>query len=61
MMPVLDVDLTDPLLYTNGFPHDVFTVLPGKGTRFLGVAMLELLFYKVPVGQNYRDHKTSIR
>ncbi|MFV9633853.1 cytochrome P450 [Mycobacterium neumannii] len=27
----MDVDLTDPLLYTNGFPHDVFTELRRHG------------------------------
>jgi cytochrome P450 len=27
----LDVDLTDPALYTDGFPHDVFTELRARG------------------------------
>ncbi len=27
----LDVDLTDPQLYVNGFPHDVFTELRARG------------------------------
>lgn len=31
MTHVLDVDLTDPQLYTNGFPHDVFTELRSRG------------------------------
>jgi cytochrome P450 len=28
---VLEVDLTDPQLYTNGFPHDTFTALRERG------------------------------
>jgi cytochrome P450 len=28
---ILDVDLTDPALYTNGFPHEVFTELRARG------------------------------
>lgn len=31
MTRTLDVDLTDPQLYTNGFPHDVFTELRARG------------------------------
>ncbi|WP_425005558.1 cytochrome P450 [Mycolicibacterium sp. S3B2] len=31
MTQILDVDLTDPQLYRNGFPHDVFTELRARG------------------------------
>lgn len=31
MTHVLEIDLTDPQLYTAGFPHDVFTELRGRG------------------------------
>lgn len=31
MTHVLDVDLTDPQLYTNGFPHELFTELRARG------------------------------
>ncbi|BBX16520.1 cytochrome [Mycolicibacterium duvalii] len=31
MTELLDVDLTDPQLYTQGFPHDVFTELRHRG------------------------------
>lgn len=31
MTRTLDVDLTDPQLYTEGFPHGVFTELRQRG------------------------------
>lgn len=31
MTHALDTDLTDPALYANGFPHDLFTELRGRG------------------------------
>ncbi|WP_374159710.1 cytochrome P450 [Mycobacterium sp. G7A2] len=31
MTQILDVDLTDPQLYRNGFPHEVFTELRARG------------------------------
>ncbi|MCF6385336.1 cytochrome P450 [Mycobacterium sp. MBM] len=39
MTPVLDVDLTDPQLYTHGFPHDIFTELRARGAVHRHVAV----------------------
>lgn len=39
MTRTLDVDLTDPQLYTNGFPHDVFIELRRKGAVHLHPAV----------------------
>ena len=41
MTRTLDVDLTDPRLYKNGFPHDVFTVLRRRGAVHLHPAVSE--------------------
>lgn len=39
MTRTLDVDLTDPALYTNGFPHEVFTELRARGPVHLHPAI----------------------
>lgn len=68
MAHVLDVDLTDPALYANGFPHDVFTELRSRGAihRHLAVeghpAIPSIPFWSIvthpEIQQANRDWKT---
>lgn len=68
MTHVLDVDLTDPQLYTNGFPHELFTELRARGPvhRHLAVegrpAIPSIPFWSIvthpEIQQANRDWKT---
>lgn len=68
MIRTLDVDLTDPQLYTEGFPHDVFTELrrhgpvhlhpPVEGRRGIAPIPFWSIVTHAEIQQANRDWKT---